>query len=416
MIYLRDICLALLLTVCTTLGWSFAARADAGETSVETAAEKAADGEKIRLAQWNRFATAMARHSPLGRVMGDPGKTLCEASAEDMPGSERYKNAIEYAREMDSYSLIIWRNGKCELAQYFAPYPATLRPESASMHKSVVGLLIAAAIGDGFIDSIDDPVGQYISEWKYDPRGEITLRDVATMSSGLETLSMLGGMTSPAMSYLLGKVDARQTILDRPLKDAPGSVFHYSGLNTQLLLLVIESATGEPYLDYLSRRLWQPIGARDAYTWNFPGLTSTPRANTALMASAEDWLRVGLLIKDLGVFGGEQIIPSGHVEAMSVPSEANPNYGWQIWMGNRYQEKRYYNEQQLGAAVPMREPFINADMIYFDGFGGQRVYISRNEDLVIVRQGDMRIDWDDSALPNSVLRVNAAEDVMENSQ
>ena len=63
----------------------------------------------------------------------------------------------------------------------------------------------------------------------------------------------------------------------------------------------------------------------------------------------------------------------------------------------------YYNDLKLGIGVPVSEPFNADDMIYFDGFGGQRVYISKSQDLVIVRTGDTRMDWDDSALPNMVI-------------
>lgn len=394
-------CLRLLLASAAAFAMSATALARADNAADDGNTDIAAQIKQAEIARWSSYATAMARHTPLGRIPGSAGEALCEPARDADSG--HYEEAIAYAREMDSYSLIIWRDGACELAQYFAPYPETLRPESASMHKSVVALLLAAAIGDGAISSIDDPVGRYIPEWRKDPRGEISLRDIATMSSGLEPLSTEGGMRSPAMSYLMGKGDTRQIILQRPLRDTPGSVFHYSGLNTQLLLLAIEAATGERYQDYLSRRLWQPLGARDAYTWNFPKPGSMPRANTALLASAEDWLRVGLLIKNLGVVDGQQLIPAQQIRAMSRASAANANYGWQLWLGNRYEAQRYYNEQRRGPAVPMREPFATDDMIYFDGFGGQRVYISRSQDLVIVRQGDMRIDWDDSVLPNRVL-------------
>jgi hypothetical protein len=55
--------------------------------------------------------------------------------------------------------------------------------------------------------------------------------------------------------------------------------------------------------------------------------------------------------------------------------------------------------------VPAAEPWLDPDIFFFDGFGGQRVYVSRAENLVIMRQGKPRPDWDDSALPNSVIKV-----------
>lgn len=380
--------------------------------SVVALAEKDAEGAEATAARnaalnWSRYATALARHYPLGRVSGAFTAEQC-GDANQEKDLARYADAIEYARKMQSYSLIVWRDGVCEVAQYFPPYSQILRPESASMHKSVLGLLLAAAIADGFIESADDPIGLYVNEWEGEPRGEISLRQVATMASGLAPLSSQGGVASPAWSYVSGTGDAKALTLNRPVESEPDAVFQYSGFNSQLLLLAIESATGLPYAEYLSTRLWAPLGSRDAFTWNYAGSDNMPRAYTSLLATAEDWLRIGRLIKNQGLVGDRRLIPVALMEEFSSPSKANPNYGWQVWLGNEYASKRFYNEAMTGPSVPMNEPFDNDDMIFFDGFGGQRVYISRSEDLVVVRQGEMRIDWDDSLLPNLILRAPIA--------
>ncbi|MFT7288568.1 MAG: CubicO group peptidase (beta-lactamase class C family) [Halieaceae bacterium] len=273
------------------------------------------------------------------------------------------------------------------------------------MHKSVVALLVAAAIADGAIGSADDPIGDYLPAWRNDPRGAISLRDVLTMTSGLEPFSREGGFNSPGWSYVQGPGDARAETLGRPLVRKPGTVFHYSGFNSQLLLMVIEAATGRSYIDYLSERLWQPLGNSDAWLWMYDEPEPMPRAFTALMASAEDWLRIGLLVKDFGRYAGQQLIPAELIQEMTAPSAAYANYGWQLWLGTEHEQMRYYNRSGEGVGIKSEEPFVANDMIYFDGIGGQRVYISRSLDLVIVRQGDRRLDWDDSLLPNLVIRA-----------
>ena len=88
---------------------------------------------------------------------------------------------------------------------------------------------------------------------------------------------------------------------------------------------------------------------------------------------------------------------------MTTPSGPNPNYGWQAWLGTQFEAQRYYSETKTGFAALASEPFAVDDIIYLDGFGGQRVYISPSKDLVIVRTGDPAFDWDDSYLPNSVI-------------
>jgi len=327
-------------------------------------------------------SAAMQTAKPLGLVSGGP-VPLNEALFEQ----GRFADAIEYAENLSSYSLLIWHKGALRLEKYFNGFDAELRPETASMHKSVLGLLIIAAIEDGFIESVDTRIGNYIESWNERPEGDITVRQLLTMSSGLNSLSREGGFDSQAMKFFSGRVDARATILGLRLQTQAGANFSYANTNSQLLALVLESATGKAYKDYLSERLWKPIGADDASVWYYEE-NGFPRTFSSLLARSRDWLKVGLLIKDGGTYQGQQIIAAELMEAMTSPSANNPNYGWQIWLANVYQNKRYYNDLKLGIGVPVSEPFNADDMVYFDGFGGQRVYISKS----IAEYGDREFE------------------------
>ena len=343
----------------------------------------------------------MARHAPLARIAGAPSRPLAEA-----PEPERFAAAVDYARAMESFALLIWKDGAIVSETYFPPHGPELRPESASMHKSVVGLLVAAAIADGFIPHAGARVGGLITAWEDDPRGDIAIEHLLTMTSGLEPLSSEGGAASAARRFTANGAGARATMLARPLAHPPGARFHYQNAVTQLLVAALEGATGQPYATYLSERLWKRIGAGDAYVW-LNEADGFPRGHMALMARARDWLRLGLVVKDRGAFGGERIIPAALMDAALAPSPANVNYGWQIWRGGAYAPRRYYNDDKTGFAVPASAPFAADDIVYFDGFGGQRVYVSRSADLVIVRLGEARADWDDALLVNLALREGA---------
>ncbi len=342
---------------------------------------------------------AIQNWKPLGSVEGKLNKLN-----EDLYASDVFSTAIDYAAAMESYSLLVWHDGAIRLEQYYREFDANLKPETASMHKSVLGLLFAAAIEDGFIKSADDRIGNYIDAWNSLPEGDITIEQLLTMSSGLGSLSREGGVNSESFKFVRGELDARSTLLGLRLEGTAGSTFSYANTNSQLLGLVLEAATGQPYAQYLSQRLWQPLGADDASVWYFEE-NGFPRTYASLLARSRDWLKVGLLIKNGGLHQGQQIIAPELISAMIKQSATNPNYGWQIWLGNEYEEKRYYNDLKIGFGVPMAEPFKVDDMIYFDGFGGQRVYISKSEDLVIVRTGDTRLDWDDSQLPNMIIET-----------
>ena len=340
---------------------------------------------------------ALSHYRPLGLVSGNPRPLPVRAADDGV-----FADAITYADTMDSYALLIWYHGALRVEKYFAGFDNTLRPETASMHKTVLALLVAAAIDDGFIDSADTAIGHYIPQWRERAEGEITVAQLLTMSSGLQPLSSEGGADSPRMRFFTDGETARDTLLSMALAAPPGSQFVYANTNSQLLVLVLEAATGMPYSDYLSRRLWSRLRADDALLWYFEA-DGFPRAYASLLARARDWLRVGLLIKNAGCFQNDQIIAEHTLRAMTSPSATNANYGWQLWLGTEFTPRRFYNAQRTGFAVAAAEPFAVKDIVYADGFGGQRVYISRSEDLVIVRIGRKRLDWDDSYLPNRII-------------
>lgn len=340
---------------------------------------------------------AIQTAKPLGVIKG----SLSPLNT-DLYTAAQFADAIEYAKNLDSYSLLIWHKGALRLEQYYDSFDAELRAETASMHKSVLGLLIACAIEDGFIGDVDARIGDFIEAWKDMPEGDITIRQLLTMSSGLNSLSFVGGFNSDAMKFNTGRLDARATILGLRLNKKPGTSFSYANTSSQILALVLEAAAGQAYAEYLSQRLWQPLGADDASVWYFEE-NGFPRTFASLLARSRDWVKVGLLYKDQGKYRNKQIISSELIAAMTSPSKTNPNYGWHVWLGNEHQPLRHYNDLKVGIAVPVSQAFAADDIIYFDGFGGQRVYISKSQDLVIVRTGDTRMDWDDSALPNMVI-------------
>lgn len=345
----------------------------------------------------------MQTYSALGKVEGNLSSTLIEPQ---QPTAEKFAAAIEYARDMDSYAFLVWHRGELALEQYFGDFDENLRPETASMHKSVLALLLMAAVEDSFIKSLTDPIGLYIDEWRDRPEGEISITHLLNMSSGLKPLDSEGGENSPRLRFLFDGENARESILGLRQEVAAGSRFLYANTNSQLLALVLESATKMPYAQYLSKRLWQPIGADDAYVWyNEVETLSFPRTYSALLARPRDWLRVGLLIKDNGKSNGNSILKPASIEELTEPSTVNENYAKHIWLGNDFETARFYNDKKEGVSIASTQPFLANDMIYFDGFGGQRVYISREHDLVVVRVGDIRFDWDDAHLPNLVIKA-----------
>lgn len=322
----------------------------------------------------------------------------------------QFADAIAYSERMQSYSLLVWQGGRLRVERYMNGGTRDTRSESASMHKSVMAMVVGQALAEGHLGSLDDPVGRYLVEWEDDDRGRITLRQLLQMSSGLSNASADGGLVSERSRLQLGLFPEHVLLGQRQVR-APGTVFEYMNVNSNLVGLVLSRALGERYADFLGRTIWQPLGASDAFVSpSRPG--GLVKTASSLLATPRDWLRLGIMLAGNGLIDSRRVLPEDWVAQMLDPSPLNRNYGLQVWLAQPYDSKRYYNSLDLGAFVPAAEPFLAPDIVYFDGWGGQRVYVSRSEQLVIVRTGPERLDWDDSVLPNLVVAALRAADAV----
>ena len=308
--------------------------------------------------------------------------------------------AVAFAEASDSTSLIVSHRGVIQLERYWKGKGADQVVYSFSMHKSTVALLLGIAIDEGHIAGIDDPLAKYLPEWRDDPRERITLRHALQMNSGLEPMRFPVNPFSKHVKRQIG-TDLPGTALSFRLHDEPGSTFKYNGVNPTLLVMVLERATRQRYAAYLSEKLWRPVGNEDASVWldHAGGLA---RGATSLYAKPMDWLRIGQLLLNKGWVNGRQIIPEDWLVEMTTPSPTNPRYGLLTWIGTDYVEERTL-EAFKGFAAVAETPFDAGDIIYFDGLGGQRVYVIPSAYLVIVRTGVLAWGWNDTRLPNLIL-------------
>ena len=90
---------------------------------------------------------------------------------------------------------------------------------------------------------------------------------------------------------------------------------------------------------------------------------------------------------------------------MATPSKVNPQYGLQVWLGREHTPMRA-DSAANPIKVPHAEPFVAKDIVYFDGFGGQRVYVMPSQGLVIARFGEVNLAYDDAVIPNLLARAS----------
>ena len=312
---------------------------------------------------------------------------------------------VAYAEQLESFSLIVHHGGAIQFETYWQDFGPDSVTETYSMAKSVLGIMFGFAVEDGTIASLDDPVIKYVPEWAGTDRESMNLRHVLHMASGLEhhrfNFKLLQNPYGKALRLFIG-TDMEQAILRFDVDAEPGTKFTYNSANTQLLMLILQRATGKAYTDYVSEKLWRPLGAKDATLWmDRPG--GMPKAYSFFQARPRDWLRLGLAIKNNGRVEDRQIIPAGWLTQMQTPSPNNPKYGLQMWIGSPHVPERFYNSN-TPFGVKQAMPFAVDDVVFFDGGGGQRVYVIPSADVVLVRTGMPSPDWDDGVLPNIVLR------------
>jgi CubicO group peptidase (beta-lactamase class C family) len=292
-----------------------------------------------------------------------------------------------YAAEFGSHALIVVHNGVVQDEWYADYWAATDLTQSQSMHKSLMAVFIGMAIDDGLIDSVDAPVKNWISEWANDPRGDITIRNMMTMSSGLAQYAFTLNPFTDDLKWL-NSGRSIEAIMRTPLADwEQGTRWDYNNINAEILGIVLERAYGVRYSQLLQERLWQPMGGDRALVH-----TDSPngRAFTSccLAAPAMDWARVGMLLLNRGEVNGQRLVSAAWIDAMREPSVAGPHYGFQVWLG--------YDDPPLGMTAGASagsseaiasEPFLARDTWMTWGRGQQHVYVVPSEQLIIVRLG-----------------------------
>lgn len=254
-------------------------------------------------------------YQPLLPMPGHWQQPLPEADPATAPVSPEALAAVsDYAASRNSTGLLVLHQGQIIWEEYWQGYGPDAQFNAMSMAKTVVALLVGIAIAEGHIESVQDPVARYLPEWGRDERAAITLADLLYMQSGLRNEDRTDSPFSDLVQMYVGS-RVNRTALRVPSQRSPAEVYEYNNVNTQILSLVLERATGESYPAYLSSRLWQPLGARDAAIWlDRPG--GNAKTFCCLFATARDWARVGQLFLDQGQVGDRIVVPPAWIAAM----------------------------------------------------------------------------------------------------
>ncbi|MBM3512902.1 MAG: serine hydrolase [Alphaproteobacteria bacterium] len=322
---------------------------------------------------------------PDEEIRGDNSFQIPVAAPESRTISDSALAAVDaFADRFESYALIVVHKGEVQHEWYAADWTRDKLTQSQSMHKTLQAVLIGIAIADGKIRSADEPVGNYIDEWRGDPRGAISLRQLMMMSSGLERPGFTLDPFSRGMQWLFSG-DSTRIILDTPMAGwAPGSRWEYNDLNSEILGMVLSRVYDARYAEILRDKVWLPMGgARARVHVDEPG----GRAYTSccLGAPAMDWARIGLMLLGRGRVNGRQIVSSDWIKEMTTPSPVARHYGLQTWLG--YDDPPIPNQGAGSTDAIASGPFLARDTFMTWGRGQQHVFVVPSQDLVVVRLG-----------------------------
>jgi len=297
---------------------------------------------------------------------------------------------IEYNFHNSRYSLddyfkrnfvtgfLVLHNDQIIIEKYFHEADRNSRFVSQSLSKSIVSILVGAAVEEGAIKSIEDPVTKYLPYLSTSGYRNVTVKNLLQMSTGVNYSENYRDPKSGAAligaALLTGNPsfkDYAQSI--QPTNTPPGTKFEYQSVNTQVLGLLLEKVTGKRLNQYAQEKLWRKIGAQsDAFFYESKKQPDTC-AFACFNATVRDYARVGLMMLRGGTLGEEPVVSSGWVRDSTIPDapylkpkpgspEGGYGYAYQWWV------------------PPGNDGAFTAQGIY-----GQCIYVNPARHIVIVQ-------------------------------
>lgn len=280
----------------------------------------------------------------------------------------------DFLEKNKTVGFIIIKNDSIQYETYPNGYDESAIVPSFSMAKSVCSILIGCAIDEKRIESVDEPITNYIPELKENGFDKVTIKHLLQMTSGIEFNESYYNPFGDAATFYYGR-NLRKSISKMKLADGPGRSFDYVSGNTQLLGLVLERALkGKSITKYLEEKLWIPLEMEYDASWSIDrkknGLEKT---FCCINARARDYAKIGRLFLNKGNWNGKQIVSEAWVAqstAVDYKEGSVAYYQYQWWL-----------------------PTTNGDYMA-QGILGQYIYVNPDKDIIIVRLGKKEGDTD----------------------
>jgi CubicO group peptidase (beta-lactamase class C family) len=334
-------------------------------------------------------AEAVAYSAPRLEVSAQPGPPQPRVSlGEAGMDPKGIAAAVAYADGRNTRALLVGRGGHIVFEKYWGETTLDSEADVSGFAPVLSALVVGTALHDRSIPHLDVPIGEYLADWHDDPRGAITLRQLLAGDSGLATPGWPWPRTLAAR-YFVGD-SLRSTLLSWPLEVARHEGMSPVDVDADVLAIVLTEVLKQPYPALLVERVWKPLGGGE-FSMGQDGASSggQVRAGCCLRTRIGDWMRVGELLANDGVFEGNQLAPPRYVSLMLKPTRKDSAHG--------------FFTRVDGA-------FAAHDVAWLEATGKQRLWIVPSLKLVILRIGtEPSADkgWDETMIPDSIIRASS---------
>lgn len=239
----------------------------------------------------------------------------------------------DYMQHNHVAGLLVLKDGEIALEKYGLGNSAEDVWVSFSVTKSVVSLLTGAAIADGYIASVDDPVTDYLPRLGGGSYDQVSVKNVLQMASGVEWNEDYADPTSDVATSPNDVVELFQFMGSKARVAPPGDRFNYNTGETNLAGAIVRAAIGNNLATYLTHKIWQPWGMENEAYWITHGPGGGELGGCCINATLRDWGRLALFILNDGVLhDGTPVLPEGWMADSITPSKGSDGYGYLWWL------------------------------------------------------------------------------------
>ena len=282
-----------------------------------------------------------------------------------------------FLEKHETVAFLVIRDDTVLYEKYFSPYDENSLLTSFSVAKSFVSALIGIAIDEGFIKNVHQPITDFLPKLKENDErfSNITIEHLLNMRSGIKFSEEYNSPFALMAKFYYG-TNLKKYVYNLKIEKAPDLEYKYQSANTQILLMIIEEATGKQFYKYFEEKLWKPLQTKSIAKWNYDSKKNkTIKAFCGLNATARDFAKFGRLYLNKGKFNDNRIISEEWINSSTTimnDSKDSQNYPYTY----------HWRVKKDGA-------------FFAKGILGQYIYVYPEKNLIFLRFGKSYgdIDW-----------------------